>query len=279
MQILLAALLFSTGGAAIKGCSLSSWQVASFRSGIAAAAVLLMMPEARRRFGVREIVVGAGYAATLILFVTANKLTTAANTIFLQSTAPLYILLLGPWLLREPTRRRDVALIGALAVGMAILFASTEAPVVTAPDPALGNVLAALAGVFWALTVTGLRFMGRAETAVETPRVGTAGAAVAAGNLIAFLVCLPLALPVGQSRNADWAILAYLGVFQIGVAYVSLTAALRHVRALDASLLLMIEPVLNPFWAWLVHGETPGPGSLVGGAIILGATAVKTLRR
>ena len=104
-----AALLFSTGGAAIKACSLSSWAVASFRSGIAAVVLWLLLPGARRGWTWRTILIGAVYAATLILFVLANKSTTSANAIFLQSTAPLYLLLLGPLVLREPIRKADLA--------------------------------------------------------------------------------------------------------------------------------------------------------------------------
>ncbi len=101
LMILMAALLFSTGGAAVKACSLSAWQVASFRSGIAAVTLLLVLPAARRGWGWRTWLVGAAYAGTMISYVLANKLTTAANAIFLQSTAPLYILLLSPILLNE----------------------------------------------------------------------------------------------------------------------------------------------------------------------------------
>jgi drug/metabolite transporter, DME family len=100
--------------------------------------------------------------------------------------------------------------------------------------------------------------------------------AVACGNLIAFLVCLPAALPLVGSSRLDVAIILYLGVFQIAGAYYFLTRGLRTVPALEASLLLLVEPVLNPLWAWLVHGERPGPWSLVGGAAILVATTAKT---
>src|SRR2546425_10171933 len=108
IEILAAAALFSTGGAAIKACSWSGWQVASFRSGIAALAVLVMLPAARRLPSGRALAVGAAYATTMILFVRANKLTSAADAIFLQSTAPLYVLLLAPLLLRERARPRDL---------------------------------------------------------------------------------------------------------------------------------------------------------------------------
>jgi drug/metabolite transporter (DMT)-like permease len=121
-MLLAAAALFSTGGAAIKATTLTGWQVASFRSGIAGIAVMLMIPAARRGWSGRSLLVGAAYAATMILFVQANKLTTAASSIFLQSTAPIYLVLLGPWLLGEHNRRRDFLLMGAMSVGLALCF-------------------------------------------------------------------------------------------------------------------------------------------------------------
>ena len=119
LLLVAAAVLFSTGGAVIKAATLTPWQVASFRSGVAALVLLLVVPEARKGWSWRVAPVGAAYAATLILFVLATRLTTAANAIFLQSTAPLYLLLLGPWLLREPIRRSDVVYILAIAAGSA----------------------------------------------------------------------------------------------------------------------------------------------------------------
>ncbi len=267
--MLAAALTFSIGGAGIKACQLTSWQVASFRSGIAAVVLLLLLPEARRGWSGRAALVGVAYAATVTLFVLANKLTTSANTIFLQSTAPLYILLLSPWLLREHIRGRDVLVMGIVALGMALLFVGTDQRYATAPDPVHGNLLATLSGVSWALTLMGLRWMGRHET-------GSAAPAVVIGNLIAFFVVLPMALPVVGARPLDWAIVTGLGTIQIGIAYVFLTRGMRHVRALDASMLLLLEPVLNPVWAWLILGEQPRTWSLVGGAVILGGTLAKT---
>ena len=271
LLILAAALLFSTGGAAIKACHLTSWQVASFRSGVAALALLVFMPAARKGLSPRILGVGVAYAACLTLFVAANKLTTAANTIFLQSTAPLYVLLLGPWLLREPVRRRDLGLTAVLAVGMALFFLGGERTQTTAPDPLRGNLLALVSGLCWALTVMGLRGAARGGG-------GAAGAAVLAGNTLAFLAGLPLALPVVGATGSDVLWLLYLGIFQIALAYVCVTAALRHIPALEASLLLLIEPVLNPIWAFAVHGERPGSWALLGGGIILAGTAWKALR-
>ncbi len=287
IQIVAAALLFSIGGAAIKACALTAWQVASFRSGIAAAVILLLVPAARRGWSRRTVLVGLAYAATVILFVLANKMTTAANAIFLQSTAPLYILLLGPWLLREQIQRREILIMTLVAVGLGMFFLGIQSPQKTAPDPLRGNILAALGGVSWTLTIVGLRWLGRAEDPKSKIRSLTQArkgpqssestiAAVALGNLIAFAVALPWALPVGESRTKDWVLVGLLGVFQIGLAYVFLTRGIGHITALEASLLLLIEPVLNPIWALLIHGEKPGGWALVGGLLILGATVLKS---
>jgi drug/metabolite transporter (DMT)-like permease len=272
LQLLGAALLFSTGGAAIKATELNAWQVAGFRSAVAAVAMFLLVPAARRGWTWHVVPVGMAYAATLTLFVTANKLTTSANAIFLQSTAPLYMLLFGPLLLKELVRRRDLAFMAPVALGLCLFFVGAETPSSqTATNPALGNVLATASGVTWALTLVGLRWMGN--------RAGGEGSAlptVVAGNIIAFLVCAPAAFPANGAGVDDWMSIAYLGVFQIGAAYLLLTAGIRHVPALEASVLLLLEPALNPVWSWLVHGETPGAWSVAGGALILGATLLRT---
>ena len=270
--ILTAAILFSTGGAAIKATHLTGWQVAAFRSAVAAVAVIAMLPAARRGFSRLSAIVGIAYAATMILFVLANKLTTAASTIFLQATAPIYLVLLGPWLLKEPIRRREVVFMLSLGAGLALFFVGREAGSATAPDPFKGNILAALSGVCWAFAVTGLRFMNKSGA-----HAGGAATAVVLGNVFAFAICLPMALPMASIRPVDAGIVTFLGVFQIGLAYVLLNYGLRHVGALEASLLLLAEPVLNPLWAWLVHGEQPSSWTLAGGAIIVAATIGKTL--
>ena len=268
LLLLAAALLFSTGGAAIKATSLTSWQVACFRSAVAAVAILALVPSARRAWTWRSVVASLAYAATMILFVSANKLTTSANAIFLQDTAPLYLLLLGPWLLGERLRRADLLLAATLALGMALFFLGAERAAATAPDPFRGNLIAAFSGLAWALTIAGLRWIGRSD--------GAGLPAVVAGNVIACLGCLPMALPVAHAGWTDAAAIVYLGVFQIGLAYACLTRAIRHVPAFEASAVLLAEPAMNPVWAFLVHGERPGAWAVAGGALILGATLANT---
>ncbi|MBC7924515.1 MAG: EamA family transporter, partial [Bryobacteraceae bacterium] len=163
LAILAAAVLFSTGGVAIKGNALTGWQVASFRSLVAAIAVAVLIPEARKSWTWRHALVGVSYAATLVLFVAANKLTTSANAIFLQSTAPAYLILLSPLLLKEHLRRSDVWLLAGVGTGMALFFVSAEPATSTAPNPALGNALSLLSGLTWAFTLVGLRWLSRTD--------------------------------------------------------------------------------------------------------------------
>jgi drug/metabolite transporter (DMT)-like permease len=274
-MVLSAALLFSTGGAAVKMTSLTGWQVASLRSGIAAIALLLLLPAARRSWSWRSILVGCAYAGTMISFVLANKLTTAANAVFLQSTAPLYILLIGPLLLREPIRRRHLVFMAALAAGMSMIVAGGQTESTTAPEPLRGNMVGIVTGFCWALTIIGLRWLGRDQPGEASPT--GAAAAVASGNLIASLVTIPAALPIEKATSVDWAALSFLGLFQIALAYVFMVHGVRRVGALEVSLLVLLEPVLGPVWAWLIHNERPSNLALFGGALIVAATALYTL--
>lgn len=259
-----AAALFSTGGAAIKATSLDGLQVAGLRSLIAAVTLWVVLPAARDIWDRRIGAVALAYAGCLALFAASNKLTTAVHAILLQSTSPLYIALLGPWLLGERTRSRDWIALAVIALGMGLMVSSGEQATVIATNPALGNTLAILSGVCWAGTVMGLRWLSQG-------RAGMAGAAALAGNLVAAAICLPLAGFAGYAQvgAVDVLALGWLGVFQIGAAYFLLTRAMPHLGAMDAALLLYLEPVMSGVWAWAVHGEVPGVPGLVGSAVIL----------
>jgi drug/metabolite transporter (DMT)-like permease len=269
MQAVGAALLFSTGGAAIKTAAFSAMQVASIRSGVAAALLLLWF-RSRTRWSAQAAAIGVAYAATLVLFVAATKLTTAASAIFLQSTAPLYVALLGPLVLHERRRRRDLGVLAAVGAGLVFCLAGGAGSTVTAPDPRTGNALGVLCGVAWAITLVGLRWGARAPG-------DTAVSAVVMGNVLAFLAAAPALWPLPAAPVEEWATLGYLGVFQIGVAYVLLTEAMTELPALQVSLLLLLEPVLNPLWAWLMRDETPDVWTVIGGGIILAASAVHVM--
>jgi drug/metabolite transporter (DMT)-like permease len=280
IQLLLGALLFSTGGVAIKLSTLSGWQAAGMRAIVAAAVMLAVLPAARRGWSWRTLLVAVPYAATFILYTLANKETTAANAIFLQDTAPLYLLLLSPLVLRERIERWDWLLLAALAFGAALLFAATPEPLVTAPRPALGNALALGAGITWALSLAGLRWITvRAPLSGEQPF-----AVIVAGCLLAFAVAAAASwpespFPPGVRTVPNAVIIAYLGICQISLAYLFVTRGMRHVTALEASLLLLTEPVFTPIWAWLLLGETLTPAALLGGLVIIAAAAANTLLR
>jgi DME family drug/metabolite transporter len=266
LMLVASALLFATGGAAIKLATLTAWQIAAFRSAIAAGVLLLVLPEARRGWRRSTWLAAASYAATLMLFVHANKLTTSANAVFLQASAPVYLLVIGPLFLKEKLRRTDLWM-GLLVVsGMLLFFCSNAAPQATAPDPHTGNLLALLAGVTWALTLAELRFAARALGGSALPMV-------VAGNLIVFLVSMPQALPVMQVDGPSVAVVLYLGCIQIAFAYWLLTRAVRHIPAFESSLILLLEPVSNPAWSWLIHGERMDAWALSGAGLVLGGVA------
>jgi len=262
--MIVAAVLFSTGGAAIKATTLTSWQTAGFRSVIAACMLLLLVKDARRGWTWKVFPVGLAYGLTLMLFVHANKLTTAANAIFLQATAPAYLLILGPLVLKEPIRRSDLFYTAGLAAGLILFFLGVEPPRTTALNPPLGNVYAALSGLTWALTLIGLRW---------NPTLAN----VAAGNIVTALLCVPIALPVALWTHADIALVLYMGCFQVGLGYVFLMRGIKQVPAFEAALLNLVEPVCNPIWVWLFHSERPGALSMLGAAVILGSTAGKVM--
>lgn len=264
--LLFAAVLFSTGGAAIKMAALTGWQIASYRSGVAVVFLWMVLPAARRNWTWRTLLAGAVYASVVILFVLANKLTTSANAILLQSTYPLYLLLLGPLFLKEKLRAVDIAIVGGVILGAAVLFSGSERIVATAPDPVRGNIVALASGFAWALTIAALRWMGKRD-----PQAESAAAVTIVGNAIAFAACLPLAIQGPALHLEAGAVVVYLGLFQVGLGFVFLTRSIRHVPALEAATLLLIEPVLNPIWAWLVHGEQPSGMAIAGGAIIVTA--------
>ncbi len=159
LQLVLAAVCFSTAGAAIKWCAFGAAQVAAFRAFVAMLAIVFLIPASRHHWSARTALVGVAYAAAGLLFVFANKLTTAANSVFLQATNPLFVVALAPWLLHERVRAADLRFMAVLALGLGLLFIGGERRFATAPDPLLGNLLGAGSAVAWAFTVMGYRWL------------------------------------------------------------------------------------------------------------------------
>lgn len=276
LRVLAAGVLFSLGGALIKACSFPALERAGLRSLVAAAVLFAMLPEARRwpRGGTLRLL--PAYFGATSLFVVANTLTTAANAIFLQSTYPFWVTVLGPLLLGEKARRRDLFVLLCIAIGMTLFFVAPAVSSATAPEPRLGDIVALVSGLSYGLLLLGFRWLGRQGA-------GEACAAVAWGNAFTGPVALALAPVFGQQLTlgdpTSWAAIVTLGVLQVGLAYALLVRAIPHVPAVQASLILMIEPALNPVLAFAMHGEQPHWLAIVGGAVIVGAVLAGNLRR
>jgi drug/metabolite transporter, DME family len=257
--VLGAAILWSTGGLFIKATSLSALELSFGRCLLAAITIAIVTRH--EGFGLNRIslLTSILYAALLILFVMATKLTTAANAIFLQYTAPVYVLVLEPLFYKEKFRLRDLITVAVCVAGMSLFFVGK-----LRPEDVNGNLVALGSGVCFALFFLLLRHSKARE-------VNRASSAIY-GNLIALLICAPAfagAVRRGISIS-DLACIAYLGIIQIGLAYILFTTAMaRGLRSLDASIVGYIEPVLNPVWVFLFIGERPSGWAIVGGAIII----------
>lgn len=266
LYVLAAALLWSTGGLFIKATPLDAFQLSFGRSFSAVITVAVLTRHEGFRANGLTLISSVLYAALLLLFVMANKLTNAANAIFLQYTAPVYVLVLEPLLFKEKFRRADVFVVAACVVGMSLFFVGQ-----LRPQDVAGNLTALASGACFALFLLSLRHP-------RASRVNRASSVIY-GNLLLCLVTFPSFAPVAWDLTTrDVLIVLYLGVVQIGVAYTLFTLGMaRGVRSLDAGVVGYIEPMLNPVWVFLFLGERPSNYAVLGGAIIVAAVLVHTV--
>jgi len=263
--VVIAVLLWSTGGLFIKLTSLDAYQVTFFRSLLAGITVLFLT----WRNGLRINLFGVGtsfiYAILLFLFVWATKHTTAANAIFLQYTAPIYILILAPFVIGEKFHWRDLVTIIFCIGGMSLFFVGK-----LEISDYQGNVAALASGIFLGLYIMLLRH----QKAVAMNSTIT----VIYGNFLLAILTLPSgidALPTITWRDA--AAVGFLGIFQIGISYILFIKGVRGgTRPLDASIIGFIEPLLNPVWVFVFIGERPSSWALLGGAVIVATVAIHT---
>ena len=259
LLVLLASVLWSTGGLLIKSVEWNPLAIAGGRSAIAALTVYALMPRPRLTFAPAQLGGALCYTATVVLFVVANKLTTAANAIFLQYTAPIYIAVFGAWFLREHPSRIDWALVVLTQLGIGLFFLDRFTF-----HSLWGNICALGSGLAYA----GLTLLLRQQK--DASPVDS----VLLGNLLTALVCLPFAF-VSQPGAGSWLGLVLMGVFQLGIPYVLYSIAIKKVRALEASLIGTLEPVLNPLWVLLVVGEKPQPWALLGGLLVVATATIR----
>lgn len=264
--VLAAAVLWSTGGLFIKWTSLSGLELSFGRSLFAAITVAIFTRH--EGFGLNRVTAFASvlYAALLVLFVLATKETTAANAIFLQYTAPVYLLILEPLIYKEKFRRRDLIVVIACVLGMSLFFVGK-----LRPQDVTGNLLALASGFCFACYFLLLRH--------SKSRAVNRASSVIYGNLLVVLITAPLGLRViDELTFRDAFAVFYLGVVQIGVAYTLFTVAMAQgVRSLDAGIVGYIEPILNPIWVFLALGERPTKWAVIGGGIIVAAVVVHTM--
>lgn len=262
-SIAAASLLWSTGGTAIKLAGVGGAYVAIGRAALAALVIFALMPGSRRRPTPPIVLTAIAYAITCTLFVFANVHTTAASAIFIQNTAPLWVLAFGRMVTRERPTRAELLSLPACLLGAGLFFVDSGSS-----GRLLGNLLAAAASFTYAMQISLYRRLS----------VEDGLAASVLGNAILVVAVLPFAGSLSIDRSFILAIV-WLGVFQQAIAVTLFIRGIQGVSALEAALMTLLEPVLAPLWAFLFLGETVGPYGMVGGALILSATAARTMAR
>lgn len=261
LYLALAAILWSTSGLFVK---ILDWQPISILAGRSIFASIVFLIYLRRipiRFSMWQLLAAGMFILTQFLFVTSTKMTTAANAIFLQYTAPVYVVLLAFWLLREKPARTDWISMLIIFIGLTLFFGDK-----LSTDGFYGNLLAILSGVTSAVMMVAFRAQKDGNPAES--------------NLIAFLLTATLGFPFVLKETwtiTNWSILAFLGVFQIGLAFIFFTQGIKHIPALEANLIGTLEPVLNPIWVFLFYGESMGAFALIGGLVVLGGVTLSAI--
>ncbi len=272
--VVIAVFLWSTGGLFIKLTSLDAFSVNLGRSLFAAIVVAIFTYKKGLKLDLFTIFTSLLYAGTLTCFVYANKNTTAANAIFLQYTAPIYILILSPFVLKENFQFRDLITVVLCFAGMSLFFIEGGGESPLAANIFAGNLAALISGVFFGLYIL---FLRHPHSLQRNPAVS-----VFYGNVLVVLFMIPLiaANPPQSVSLSDIGAILYLGCIQIGVSYMLFTVGIaRGVRSMDASIIGFIEPLFNPIWVFLFVGERPSKWAIFGGAVIIFAVLIHTLRQ
>lgn len=260
VMLALTAILWSSSGLLIKLVSWGPVTILGMRSFIAGFVFLAYLRPTDLRFSRYQVFGALCYTATNLFFISATKLTSAANAIFLQYACPVYVIIFGYWLLKEKPRRADWVALVVILAGLALFFGDK-----LSFDGFYGNILAILSGVTFAGTMVFMRLQ----------KDGQPARTLLLGNFIGALIGMPFLLGEPSFPAADFAILLYLGTFQIGLSFLLYSLAIRHIHALEANLILTLEPILNPIWVFLVIGEKPGPMALIGSLLVIGAVTFR----
>lgn len=255
------ATMWSLGGLLIKSVNTHPLAISGTRSAISCLIILLYVKKPKFNWSIPQIAAGVAYASMVICFVVSNKFTTAANAILLQYTAPIFVALLSALMLREKPKTIDWVTIAVVLGGMVLFFLeSIDTKGLT------GDIFGLLSGISYALFTIFMR-MQKNGSPVES---------VILGNAITAVVGLPF-LFTALPDSKGWLCLVILGVVQLGIPYILYSKAIKDATALEASLITMIEPVLNPIWVILILGEIPGVLSIIGGIIVIATVAIRCI--
>jgi drug/metabolite transporter (DMT)-like permease len=260
--LLCTAILWSTGGFLIKFIEWHPIAIAGGRSIIAALIMWVYVKKPKFTWSNIQIMGAVAYAFTVILFVIANKLTTAANTILLQYTGPIYVAMFSYWFLKEKITSIDWITILTVILGMTLFFIEK-----LSPDGILGNFIAILAGIAFAWLALCLR----------KQKDGSPLESLILGNILTAIIGLPFIIDTGIPSQQSMIALFVLGIFQLGIPYILYSKAVKYVSALDAVLIPILEPILNPLWVFLLLGESIGMWPMIGGAIIIVAITTRSI--
>jgi len=251
--LVFAAVLWSTSGVFVKALDWQPLSILAGRGIFTSILFLLYMRRLPKKVTRWTLLAAGGSMATQFLFVTSTKLTTAANSIFLQYTAPIYVVVLAFLLLREKPFRSDLIAMGIIFLGMTLFFGDQ-----LSPDGFYGNILAVLSGVTSAIMM--VSFRAQKNSSPED--------SVLIASFVIAIFGFPSVLKESWTLSS-WSVLAYLGIFQIGVAFIFFTKGIKHIPALEANLIGTLEPILNPVWVFLFLGERMGNSALLGGLVVL----------
>ncbi|MDX1940192.1 MAG: DMT family transporter [Saprospiraceae bacterium] len=260
--VVISALLWSTGGLFIKLLPFEPMTILFYRSVCAAVLFGVLFHKSLLKINGLTLLISLFYVGLMTTFVFATKMTTAANAIFLQYTAPIYVLLLEPLLFRIPLERINIATIIVCFLGMALFFLGD-----LELGDMLANIISLASGILLAALMLGQRKNDPAhhETAIFW------------GNIIMLLIAMPSYAQSPSPTLEQWLMLLFLGFVQIGLGYLFFTYGLKRVLAIEGSLLAMLEPILNPVWVFLGYGETPSKFAILGGMIIVAMLAIRTI--
>ena len=263
LAVFIAAILWSSGGLFIKLVTLTPMQISFFRCLIATLTFAIIFKQKILQYNKLSIVNSFFYAGVLIFYVIAMKTTTAANAIFLQSTAPIYVLIFEPIINKTKYERSNIITIAVCFFGMILFFLGD-----LTPGQLEGNFFALMAGILFAAF-----FLGMKKNDKKYQQ-----SSIFLGNIIVALISLPFIFAIDEFAISDLWMVSFLGVFQIAIAYAFFSYGLKRVYAVEASIISMTEPVLTPLWVFIGYGEVPATTALMGGIIILTAISVRTIQ-